>query len=113
MSRATWNMCVSTRSPRECVLRPRHRGPAAHQLHSRQLFDEYEPATPTEIQLTKEIIDTAWRLNHSPSLEAAPLDRAANPPTEQARSTSKREIRICGVQACCDARALACRVDAL
>jgi hypothetical protein len=59
--------------------------PAAYQLHCRQFFDEYKPATPTETQLTQELADTAWRLNRIPSLEAALLDRAANPPTEQAR----------------------------
>jgi hypothetical protein len=59
--------------------------PAAYQLHCRQFFDEYQPATPTETHLTQEIADTAWRLNRIPSLEAALLDRAANPPTDQAR----------------------------
>jgi hypothetical protein len=59
--------------------------PAAYQLHSRQFFDEYQPATPTETQLTQELADTAWRINRIPALEAALLDRAANPPTEQAR----------------------------
>jgi hypothetical protein len=59
--------------------------PTAYKLHSRQFFDEYQPATPTETQLTQELADTSWRLNRIPSLEAALLDRAANPPTEQAR----------------------------
>jgi hypothetical protein len=59
--------------------------PAAYQLHCRQFFDEYQPATPTETQLTQELADTAWRLNRIPALEAALLDRAANPPTEEAR----------------------------
>jgi hypothetical protein len=58
--------------------------PAAYQIHSRQFFDEYQPATPTETQLTQELIDTAWRINRIPALEAALLDRASNPPTEQA-----------------------------
>jgi hypothetical protein len=58
--------------------------PAAYQRHRRQFLDEYQPATPTETQLTQELIDTAWRLNRVPVLEAALLDRAANPPTEQA-----------------------------
>jgi hypothetical protein len=44
-----------------------------------------QPATPTETQLTQELADTAWRINRIPSLEATLLDRAANPPTEQAR----------------------------
>ena len=57
---------------------------AAHQRHCRQFFDEYQPATPTETQLTQELADTAWRLNRIPLLEAALLDRAANPPSAQA-----------------------------
>jgi hypothetical protein len=58
--------------------------PAAYQRHCRQLLDEYQPATPTETQLTQQLADTAWRLNRVPLLEAALLDRAANPPTEEA-----------------------------
>jgi hypothetical protein len=58
---------------------------AEYQLHCRQFLDEYQPATATETQLTQELADTAWRLNRIPHLEAALLDRAANPPTEQAR----------------------------
>jgi hypothetical protein len=58
--------------------------PAAYQRHCRQFLDEYQPATPTETQLVTEIADTAWRINRIPALEAALLDRAANPPTEQA-----------------------------
>ncbi len=58
--------------------------PAAHQRHCRQFFDEYQPATPTETQFTQELADTAWRLNRIPLLEAALLDRAANPPSAQA-----------------------------
>jgi hypothetical protein len=57
---------------------------AAYQRHCRQFLDEYQPATPTESQLTHELADTAWRLNRIPLLEAALLDRAANPPSEQA-----------------------------
>ena len=59
--------------------------PAAYQLHCRQFFDEYQPGTPTETQLTQELADTSWRINRIPSLEAALLDRAANPPSDQAR----------------------------
>ncbi len=59
--------------------------PGAYQLHCRQFSDEYQPATPTETQLTQELADTAWRINRIPSLEAALLDRAANPPNDQAR----------------------------
>ncbi len=58
--------------------------PAAYQHHCRQFFDEYQPATPTETQLTQELADTAWGLNRIPALEAALLNRAANPPTDQA-----------------------------
>jgi hypothetical protein len=59
--------------------------PAAYDAHRRGFFDEYQPATPTETQLTQELADTAWRINRIPALEAALLDRAANPPTDQAR----------------------------
>jgi hypothetical protein len=58
---------------------------AAYDAHRRGFFDEYQPTTQTETQLVQEIADTAWRLNRIPSLEAALLDRAANPPSEQAR----------------------------
>ncbi len=58
--------------------------PVAYQQHCRQFLDEYQPATPTETQLAQQLADTAWRLNRVPLLEAALLDRAANPPTEQA-----------------------------
>jgi hypothetical protein len=42
-------------------------------------MDEYQPATPTEIQLVKEIADTSWRLNRIPLLEADILNRAQCP----------------------------------
>jgi len=58
---------------------------SAFDAHRRGFFDEYKPATPTETQLTQELADTAWRINRIPALEAALLDRAANPPTEQDR----------------------------
>src|ERR1700691_5973257 len=57
---------------------------AAYDAHRRGFFDEYQPATPTEIQLVQELVDTSWRLNRIPLLEADVLSRAANPPTEQA-----------------------------
>jgi hypothetical protein len=47
---------------------------AAYDAHCRGFFGEYQPATPTEAQLTQELADTAWRLNRIPSLEAALLD---------------------------------------
>ncbi len=59
--------------------------PAAYETHRRQFFAEYQPATPTETQLVQELIDTSWRLNRIPLLEAEVLNRAANPPNEQAR----------------------------
>ena len=58
---------------------------AAYQEHCRKFFDEYQPTTPTETQLTQELADTAWRLNRIPALEAELLHRAAHPPNEQAR----------------------------
>jgi hypothetical protein len=58
---------------------------AAFDAHRRGFFDEYQPATPTETQLVQELADTSWRLNRIPHLEAALLDRAANPPNDQAR----------------------------
>jgi hypothetical protein len=57
---------------------------AAYQAHCRQFLDEHQPATATEKQLVQELADTAWRLNRIPLLEADVLNRAANPPTEQA-----------------------------
>jgi hypothetical protein len=57
---------------------------AGFDTHRRGFFDEYQPATPTESQLVQELADTAWRINRIPALEAALLDRAANPSTEQA-----------------------------
>src|SRR5271170_6974247 len=59
--------------------------PAAFELHCRQFRDEYKPSTPTETQLVQELADTAWRINRIPLLEAALLDRGANPPSEEAR----------------------------
>jgi hypothetical protein len=58
--------------------------PAAYETHRRQFFAEYQPASPTETQLVQELVDTSWRLNRIPLLEADVLTRAAHPPTEQA-----------------------------
>jgi hypothetical protein len=44
--------------------------PVAYQQHCRQFFDEYQPATPTETQLTQQLADTARRINRIPLLEA-------------------------------------------
>jgi hypothetical protein len=49
---------------------------AAYDAHCRGFFDEYQPATPTETQLTQEVADTAWRINRIPALEVALLDCA-------------------------------------
>jgi hypothetical protein len=58
--------------------------PAAFEAHHLAFFNEYQPATPTEVQLVRELADTSWRLNRIPLLEADLLHRAANPPDEQA-----------------------------
>ncbi len=50
--------------------------PAAYEAHRRQFFAEYQPATPTETQLAQELVDTSWRLNRIPLLEADLLSRA-------------------------------------
>jgi hypothetical protein len=52
---------------------------AAYEDHRRQFFAEYQPATPTETQLVMELIETSWRLNRIPLLEADVLARAAAP----------------------------------
>ena len=59
--------------------------PAEYEAHRRRFLDEYQPATATETQLVQELVDTAWRLNRIPLLEADLLSRAENPPNEQAR----------------------------
>jgi len=60
-------------------------GPAAYEEHCRRFHDEFQPATASETQLVTELASTAWRLNRIPILEAELLNRAANPPNEQAR----------------------------
>jgi hypothetical protein len=52
--------------------------PAAYEHHCQQFHDEYQPKTPTEIQLVRELADTAWRLNRVPLLEADLLARATD-----------------------------------
>ncbi len=52
--------------------------PAAYESHRRQFFAEYQPATSTETQLVQELVDTSWRLNRIPLLEADLLARAAD-----------------------------------
>jgi hypothetical protein len=58
--------------------------PTQYETHRRQFMEEYQPATATEIQLVQELIDTSWRINRIPLLEANLLSRAENPPNEQA-----------------------------
>jgi hypothetical protein len=53
--------------------------PALFADHRRRFFDEYQPATPTEAQLVTELVDTSWRLNRIPLLEADVLARAGAP----------------------------------
>jgi len=55
--------------------------PAEYQRHCRQFLDEYQPATPTETQLTQELADTARRLNRIPLLEATLLSQTPSPQT--------------------------------
>ena len=52
---------------------------AAYEDHRRGFLEEYKPATPTESQLVQELVDTSWRLNRIPLLEADVLARAAAP----------------------------------
>ncbi|HEX6897677.1 MAG TPA: hypothetical protein VF146_20495 [Bryobacteraceae bacterium] len=54
----------------------RSEDPAAYQRHCRGFHEEYQPKTPTEIQLVQELAGTAWRLNRIPALEAQLLDVA-------------------------------------
>ena len=57
---------------------------AAFEDHSRGFFAEYKPANSTETQLVQELVDTS--LASSTRLPGPKcLDRAANPPSEQAR----------------------------
>jgi hypothetical protein len=44
--------------------------PADHQRHAQAFFNEYQPQGPTERQLVQELIDTSWRINRVPALEA-------------------------------------------
>lgn len=50
--------------------------PIAFETHTRAFLDEYQPATPTETQLVRELSDIAWRLNRIPLLEARLLSGA-------------------------------------
>jgi hypothetical protein len=57
---------------------------AAYQHHCRQFHDDFKPATAAETHLVQELADASWRIHRIPRLEADLLNRAANPPTEQA-----------------------------
>jgi hypothetical protein len=58
--------------------------PAAYEQHRRQFLAEYDPKTGTETQLVYELVDTAWRLNRVPLLEAEVLSSAAPSPESPA-----------------------------
>ena len=51
---------------------------AAYEDHRRRFLAECHPATPTETQLVQELIDTSWRLNRIPQLEAQVLPSPEN-----------------------------------
>jgi hypothetical protein len=63
--------------------------PAQYEALRRQMLDEYQPATSTETQLVQELVDTAWRINRIPLLEASLLTRAENPPSDQPAATDQ------------------------
>ncbi len=54
---------------------------AAYDAHCGGFFDEYQPATPTETQLTQELADTAWRIKRIPLLESELLSQNPTPQT--------------------------------
>jgi hypothetical protein len=43
---------------------------AAYERHSQSFFDQYQPRNPTESQLVQSLVDTSWRINRIPALEA-------------------------------------------
>jgi hypothetical protein len=49
---------------------------AAYDRHHQDFVNEYQPATPTETQLTRDLADTSWRMNRIPALEAQVLTLA-------------------------------------
>jgi hypothetical protein len=59
--------------------------PDAYRRHADEFFKEYQPEGSTEKQLVRELADTSWRLNRVPAIEAALLQRASDPATEEAR----------------------------
>jgi len=54
---------------------------AAFDALRRSFFDQHKPATPIETQLVQELVDTAWRLNRIPLLEAELFSQNPNPQT--------------------------------
>jgi len=58
--------------------------PAAYESHLSQFRDEYQPATPTESQLVRELADTSWRLNRIPLIEARLLSGQDSLPIREA-----------------------------
>jgi hypothetical protein len=53
--------------------------PAVYQQHCLNFRNEYQPATPTETHLVRELADISWRLNRIPLLEAQLLSPAPSP----------------------------------
>ena len=51
--------------------------PAAYQKHAQEFLNEYQPQGPTELQLVQDLIDTSWRLNRVPAIEAELLSGPA------------------------------------
>ena len=43
----------------------------AYNRHVQEFVNDYQPTTATERQLTRELADTAWRINRLPALEAS------------------------------------------
>src|SRR5579864_8416319 len=62
--------------------------PAAFQLHTQQLLDEYQPKTPTETQLVKVLAGAYWHLNRIDHIENALFSQDSGAPdlTTQFRS---------------------------
>ncbi len=52
---------------------------AAYDEHRRRFFDDHKPANAIESQLVQELVDTSWRLNRIPMLEANALAHALPP----------------------------------
>ena len=69
--------------------------PAAYENHCQQLRDEYQPATPTEALLVRELADTAWRLNRIPLLETRLISGTDDLPIVDAH----RLLQNLGIQA--------------